>query len=474
MTIQRKSVQGKRKKKQNRRQSWAEGSVLFLLGFTFFSFWYLSGNNPLKIDIRTLTRPYILGQPSDDFPPENSGQSINIGASQTLEKLDFSEIDRSAATISYQGSSVDELAGILATYTQTEAEKARIIYAWITNHIAYDAEAFFNNQLKFLSPEEILTRRKGVCSAYAILFRALAKAMGLDAVAITGYAKGYGYLVGDDTRENHAWNAVKIDASWYLIDATWGAGTIENTQFTKRFNSYYFAPPPDQFIYDHFPSQEKWQLLNQPYNRQTFNNLPDVSSNFFTDNIRLVNYPTNTIHADGQVNIILDIPDDVVIVSQLKQNGIPLAGTYTFEQKTNGQFVVSVGFPEAGEYELEIYSARENNSGIYRRALTYNIITAKSSSQFPETYRNFHLNSVYLYSPVTKSLPPNQYIYFQVNVPNATDVAVIQDGSGSHNWTKLEQNGMIFKGAVQVGTGKIKLSAKFAGDDRYWGLVEYN
>jgi transglutaminase/protease-like cytokinesis protein 3 len=470
MATQKKSPQRK-KKKSNQHLSWAEGGVLFVCGFTFFSFWFLSGNNPFNINLKTLTRPYILGEPADDFSLENGLPPV-AGNSGNLTNIDFSEIDRAAASISYGGASVDELAAILAPYTTTEAEKARIIYTWITHHITYDTEAFFNNQFKFLKPEEILGTRKGICSGYAILFRALARAMGLDAAAVTGYAKGYGYLVGKDTRENHAWNAVKIDGAWYLVDPTWGAGIIEDRKFIKQFNAYYFAPPPEQFIYDHFPSQVEWQLLEQPFSRETFNQLPDVSSTFFTNNLGLVNYFTNSIDANGRVDIVLDVPEDVLITSQLKQNGNALEGSYSFDQKVNGQVVVSVAFPEAGRYDLEIYAGKKDNSGIYHRALTYNILASKSAQQFPETYRHFKLNDVYLYSPITKSLTANQYVYFQVNVPNAIDVVVIQDGS--NNWTKLEQHGMTFQGAVQVGMGKIKISARFPRDDRYWGLVEYN
>lgn len=471
MATYRKPSQRKTKRKQNPSLSWAEGGILFLLGITVFSFWFAYGNNPFKINIQTLTQPYILGEPEEDFLSQNAEQPIKIGSSERLQNIDFSAIDYAAATLEYNGNSVDELAEILSGYAQTDTEKARIIYSWITKHIDYDTEAFFNNQFQFLKPEEILTQRKGICSGYAILFRALAKAMGLDAVAVTGYAKGDGYLVGDDTRENHAWNAVKIDGYWYLMDPTWGAGIIENRSFVKQFNAYYFAPPPKQFIYDHFPSRIEWQLLAQPFSRETFNQLPNVSSTFFTNEIKLGNYPTNTINSRGKVEIILEVPDDVLVTAKLKQNGKVLEDSYTFTQKVNGQAVVSVGFPESGKYELDIYSARKDNSEVYHRSLSYNINTANSAPQFPETYSNFRLNDVYLSSPITKSLTPNQYIYFQIKVPEAVDVVVID---GDNKWTKLEQNGITFQGAVQVTGGKVKLSAKFPGDERYWGLVEYN
>jgi uncharacterized protein (TIGR03000 family) len=41
----------------------------------------------------------------------------------------------------------------------------------------------------------------------------------------------------------HAWNAVKLDGEWHLVDATWGAGGIKDKQFVKKFKDYYFLAP---------------------------------------------------------------------------------------------------------------------------------------------------------------------------------------------------------------------------------------
>ena len=70
----------------------------------------------------------------------------------------------------------------------------------------------------------VLKNRFAVCSGYANLYQALGEKMGLKSAVVIGYAKGLGYLVGNASDANHAWNAVRINNSWYLIDATWGAG----------------------------------------------------------------------------------------------------------------------------------------------------------------------------------------------------------------------------------------------------------
>jgi transglutaminase/protease-like cytokinesis protein 3 len=194
---------------------------------------------------------------------------------------DYTNLDRYAATLNYNGTSTSELASLLSQYARTDIEKARIIYAWIAYHIAYDVESFFNGKYKYnsISPKTVLTTRKTVCSGYAELYKALATKMKLEVVIIEGYAKGYSYIPGAEFTVNHAWNAVKIDGGWYLLDSTWGTGSVNNShQFVPNFNSHYFATAPEQFIYDHFPVDSAWQLLPNPYSKKQFEDLPKLLS----------------------------------------------------------------------------------------------------------------------------------------------------------------------------------------------------
>ncbi|MGL5075202.1 MAG: hypothetical protein ACRDBG_05095, partial [Waterburya sp.] len=71
-------------------------------------------------------------------------QPIQLGLSETIAQQDFSQIDRIAKNLNYSGTSISELANLLAQNTTTEAEKARIIYAWVTQHITYDIPAFLD------------------------------------------------------------------------------------------------------------------------------------------------------------------------------------------------------------------------------------------------------------------------------------------------------------------------------------------
>jgi len=162
---------------------------------------------------------------------------------------------------------VQTLAAYLVKPARNEHEKVRAIFRWVTENIAYDTDGYFSGQYGDLSPDGVLKSRRAVCDGYAGLFNMLGEAAGLEVVKVTGYSKGYSYAVGDtyDGTTNHTWNAVMIDNQWHLLDTTWGAGYLgENKKFVREFQEYYFLTPPEVFIYDHLPSDTRWQLLEQP------------------------------------------------------------------------------------------------------------------------------------------------------------------------------------------------------------------
>ena len=127
----------------------------------------------------------------------------------------------------------------------TEADKARIIYAWITQHISYDFAAFQdalqNDNYPDVNPLKVLRDRTTICSGYSNLYQALAEAMNLESAIVIGYAKGA--TPPDDARfedVNHAWNSVRIDDAWYLLDATIWGGFNSRREICSQLQSLLF------------------------------------------------------------------------------------------------------------------------------------------------------------------------------------------------------------------------------------------
>lgn len=210
---------------------------------------------------------------------------------------DFTKADSIAKSITEEDIELTALATQLTTDLSTEVDKARAIYMWIAGNIRYDCKKYHNPKnptFSGTSKEEIgekiaiyrqkgilktLKRKRGVCEDYSRLFNALCKEVGLESIRIVGnardfykpYRKGLGGL--------HAWNAVKIDGNWYLIDATWGAGYTDEAvkRFTRRLSAGYFMVKPEKLIQTHFPEDKNWQLLAKPLNQKAFSKQPMVN-----------------------------------------------------------------------------------------------------------------------------------------------------------------------------------------------------
>ena len=100
------------------------------------------------------------------------------------------------------------------TAQTTEREKIDTIYDWLCANVDYDHDHPDDYNLKF-SAYAAMVHKTAVCEGYAVLFYRLAEEVGLDARVITGKATHSG--------EDHGWNIVRLDDSYYYLDATWDA-----------------------------------------------------------------------------------------------------------------------------------------------------------------------------------------------------------------------------------------------------------
>jgi transglutaminase-like putative cysteine protease len=216
-----------------------------------------------------------------------------------VAKADFKAIDEHALTVPKDvEASISKLAKYLVKPATNDLEKTRAIFRWITDRIEYDAQALFSRMAggppSDCSVETVMRTRKTVCEGYANLFNRLCREVGLQSVKISGASKGFGYVPGQPLKTDHAWNAVKIDGKWFLLDATWGAGHLDSKtrQTVKKFNEYYFLTPPEGLILDHYPQQPRWQLINPPIGIGEYQKWPKVA----TDLMRL-GFPLKEVYA---------------------------------------------------------------------------------------------------------------------------------------------------------------------------------
>jgi len=218
-----------------------------------------------------------------------------FGYSQKSATL--SHVDSFALTIKYKTSLAD-LTRRLTDHYSEELLKARAIFKWITENIQYDYKYYNKYYYKDKEPkaykckndsdceakriawetkyiDKVLRKKKAVCQGYSMLFKKMCDIAGLKSEVIPGYTRTEYYQVGTAGKLDHAWNAIWIDTSYHLLDATWAAGGCAKNDdgkllsFQKYFDNYYWLTPAVDFARNHYPKDSKWTLLSN-YTKDSF------------------------------------------------------------------------------------------------------------------------------------------------------------------------------------------------------------
>ncbi|MFT6867812.1 MAG: transglutaminase/protease-like cytokinesis protein 3 [Cyclobacteriaceae bacterium] len=204
---------------------------------------------------------------------------FHVNAQELLHYTEHNRLwDYVESTPSNIETNPEELVKYLSKVTKNQRELIEVIYYWISQNIEYDVEGYSTGVFDAYEAQDVLISKSSVCGGYSNLFQLLCESAGIECVVISGFAKGFGYSKEEDMRNdsipNHAWNAVKLNGDWKLVDSTWGSGycTIEdgNPLYKKSLNLGYIFTKPDGFAIEHFPEEPKWQLLDKPISREEF------------------------------------------------------------------------------------------------------------------------------------------------------------------------------------------------------------
>jgi len=131
----------------------------------------------------------------------------------------------------------------LSSYN-SEYEKINVIYDYICKNITYDYEHLEDESYKLKATAyAALINKTAVCQGYANLFYRLTKEVGIDARIM----KGNAVTVATSEPGPHAWNIVKVDGKYYLLDATWDAGKDEYDYFLKGSSD--FDEADDRYVH---------------------------------------------------------------------------------------------------------------------------------------------------------------------------------------------------------------------------------
>lgn len=156
--------------------------------------------------------PLILGVQGGGIDTENRILYVNY---------DFDRETTAAKQEEIEGR-VEEIVGEIISAGMTELEKEIAINAYLCENARYDDAALENaEKYNFATVDQgfydsftaygVLVDGVGVCASYSAAFKLLADAAGLESIVVTGYLDG---------SVPHAWNKVRVDGSWYIVDAT--------------------------------------------------------------------------------------------------------------------------------------------------------------------------------------------------------------------------------------------------------------
>lgn len=158
-------------------------------------------------------------------------------------------------------------------------EKAYIIFYWLHKNIEYDIKNIGNKDLD-TTPISVYKAGKTICEGYSKFYEYIGKEIGINIIYVTGMVKRNQL---SETFGSHAWNILKVKENYYLIDSPWGAGSVEekSNKYIKKLKEFYFCSDPEYFIFSHFPSESKWQLLKNPIGNEEFSKTIKFSELFF-------------------------------------------------------------------------------------------------------------------------------------------------------------------------------------------------
>lgn len=137
---------------------------------------------------------------------------------------------------------------VIANVSGNTENKIKYIHDFLVDNLSYDETISKDNIYNLYGA---LVNKECVCEGYAKAFKYLLDEAGVDNVIAIG--------TGTNSRgqtENHAWNYVAIDGSWYAVDVTWDDPVIQGWGLgTPSMYKYkYFLKGTDTMEKDHIPN----------------------------------------------------------------------------------------------------------------------------------------------------------------------------------------------------------------------------
>lgn len=268
-------------------------------------------------------------------------------------------------------------------------QKARALYTWIAKNIEHDSKDTIR------TAQNTFQARKGMSEGYALLYKEMADALGLECYFVIGELKPFGYEKGMET-DYHAWNIVSDGTEVIILDTYLSAGYTneEGESFTHLFNDEWFDVDPYLMIYSHYPKCGEFQYVNTYLSPDQFKEIPRLEpkmkwagiderkmqsylyghkkswsplfyneAQLYIDGVRCNKLQmTNTLQIGKEYRFNFTVPEGITLWAQ--------TGPTAYEIKDAKDLVINPS--QEGEL-IFFYSNKKNNSG--RAFIKYKVAT---------------------------------------------------------------------------------------------------
>ena len=256
---------------------------------------------------------------------------------------------------------INSVARQINSYSSAPFVRAKMAHDVTALLLSYDAANYWAGTVPQQDIEYVLRTRKAVCEGYANVYKALCDAIGISCQKVHGYARGVGYSNGeyeDLTKSNHAWNIVKLEGAWYLVDCTWDSGHMDGRVSVQDYNTTWLFAKPEYFICTHFPTDDATQqLMARQVSTTAFRSLPNFRPNI-NDVAALLTFPKKENYINGQCVISYKAKNGGHLFVNLRDSSnTTIFNTFTY--KTNdGTTNIFISLPSRGTYKVSIFAYR--------------------------------------------------------------------------------------------------------------------
>ena len=216
------------------------------------------GEDELKREYQSAIEALIYDNP-EIFYLEATNMYINIEKITRITGIKYNVYIDNESNVSYLADGFYSKQGVDQAETQIEQtkneilsltteksdfEKIKIVHDYLIDNIEYDTTVLEKNIYNIYGA---LVSKKCVCEGYAKAFQYLMNELEIENVIVIGTATN-----SNGETENHAWNYVKLDDSWYAVDVTWDDPLIiGGGELSDKSRYQYFLKGSSTFNQNH-------------------------------------------------------------------------------------------------------------------------------------------------------------------------------------------------------------------------------